>query len=271
MSRPRAFEGLNRGGHFAIRMSTAEHHAQHPPTPRASRSPAHRRDLGHLLPEHDAQVMKRRGLDYDCLRELKPDIIYVAQSGWATTDPPRLPLLRNVLARPVGLASMGGLPGPPPAGWSSPTTTTPGLGERGHHPHALHHRHRTGRGQFIDLAQTRSAPPCCRSRCSTGPSTAARSAAGMPERQPPPPTRRRRPTALPCRADDSWVAIACYTDEGGGPCARSWATALAGRPGARQRRRALRPPGRAAVAELGVPLHAVARRLDTRGDPFAWR
>ncbi|TRW76760.1 CoA transferase [Mycolicibacterium sp. 018/SC-01/001] len=101
-----------------------------------------------------AGVMAHRGFGYDDLRQIKPDIVYVSNSGFGDTGPYREFKTWGPIVQAVsGLTYTSGLPDDEPAGWgysymdhgSAFYMTVAILA-------ALHHRDRTGEGQHVDLA-----------------------------------------------------------------------------------------------------------------------
>ncbi len=157
-------------------------------------------------------VLDRLGLGYDVLRELRPDIIYVQQSGMGAAGTyGRMRTVGPVAAAFAGQSEMSGLPEPAmPAGWGYSFLDWMGaysfaLAILG----ALYHRGRTGQGQWIDASQ-----------CEAGLFLGAvpvldHSANGRAWRR----TGNRSPYipaaphgAYPCRGDDRWIAIACFDD-----------------------------------------------------------
>lgn len=104
-------------------------------------------------------VMERRGLGYDVLREIKPDIIYAQQSGAGQVGTYEAFRATGPIANAItGLCEQSGLPEPAmPAGWGYSYLDWIGaynfavaiLG-------AIFHRDRTGEGQWIDASQAES-------------------------------------------------------------------------------------------------------------------
>jgi crotonobetainyl-CoA:carnitine CoA-transferase CaiB-like acyl-CoA transferase len=170
-------------------------------------------------------VLDRLGLGYDALKEIRPDIIYVQQSGMGSSGKyGRLRTVGPIAASFAGISDMSGLPEPAmPAAWGYSYLDWMGaygfaqaiLG-------ALYHRAETGRGQAIDASQCEAGLILCgqsvldwsasgRTWTRTGNRSVNRSAAPH--------------GAYRCRGEDRWIAIACLTDA-------HWSSlaAVAGRP-----------------------------------------
>lgn len=102
-----------------------------------------------------AGVMERMGLGYEVLKEIKPDIIMIAMSGYGTTGPERDFVSYGPAQVPLsGMSSLTGYTGWRPMhvgiSYGDPTA---GLHGAFAVLAALLYRARTGRGQFIDLSQ----------------------------------------------------------------------------------------------------------------------
>lgn len=200
---PRAFHGLDRGKRsIAINLSD----------PRG-------RDLYlRLIEQSDVvlenfspRVMPSLGLSYDVLSEANPRIIMVALSASGATDGPwrNLVTYGPSLAALYGLKSLLGYPDDP-----QPREDTADLDPTaaGHAfialLAALEHRERTGRGQFIDLAQgeatlQRAAQPLMDwllNRRDAGP-RGNRSSAMAPH------------GVFPALGEDAWLAIVVRSDD----------------------------------------------------------
>ena len=155
----------------------------HPRGPRDRQAAG--RDVRHRRRGLLARRARRLGLGYDVLREIKPDIIYVQQSGMGSAR--HLRALRTVgpiAAAFAGTSEMSGLPEPAmPAGWGYSYLDWMGaysfaLAILG----ALHHRDRTGAGPVDRRVAVRGRPlPRRASPSSTGRPTAA---SGRRHRQP---------------------------------------------------------------------------------------
>jgi crotonobetainyl-CoA:carnitine CoA-transferase CaiB-like acyl-CoA transferase len=222
-----------------------------------------------------AGVMERLGFGYEALRAIKPDIIYLSNCGFGATGPYQpFKTWGPVVQAVSGLTHTSALPGQPPAGWGYSYMDHGGayfaaialLA-------ALHHRHRTGEGQWIDLATTEAAATL------TGPAILdytvngrrSRPAAGIDS------NRGEVPMAphgiYPARGDDRWVAIACRDDRdwaaltseiGEGWSADPALGTLAGRLACRDELET-----RVGGWTAGQDAFAVERRLQARGVPAA--
>ena len=101
-------------------------------------------------------VLQRRGLDYDSLRAIKPDIIVLSMPGAGETGPLRdyvsYAMTAEALSGVGGLAGYedGPLLGHLPMGWGDVVNAISGALAV---VTALHHRNETGQGQYIEAAQ----------------------------------------------------------------------------------------------------------------------
>ena len=158
-------------------------------------------------------VLQRLGLGYDVLKQIKPDIIYIQQAGMgAHGEYGRLRTIGPVAAAFAGTSEMSGLPEPAmPVGWGYSFLDWMGaysyaLALLG----ALHHRNRTGEGQWIDASQ------CESGLFLAGPAVLDWSANGrvwnrIGNRSPYKPAAPHG--AFRCAGEDRWIAIACFTDD----------------------------------------------------------
>ena len=99
-------------------------------------------------------VLARRGLDYDALRRVRPDLIMVSVSAYGQTSPwSDRPGFDGVIQATSGLMHMAGDPEGPPSSLAfaiaDNTTAVHGFAALGF---ALLHRERTGEGQHVDIA-----------------------------------------------------------------------------------------------------------------------
>jgi crotonobetainyl-CoA:carnitine CoA-transferase CaiB-like acyl-CoA transferase len=157
-------------------------------------------------------VLDNWGLGYDALRAIKPDIIYVQQSGMGAKGTyGRFRTVGPIANSFSGLSEMSGLPEPaPPAGWGYSY-----LDWMGAYSFALamlsglFHRARTGEGQWIDASQ------CEVGLFIAGTTILDYSANGRiwsryGNRSPYKPAAPHG--AYPCAGDDRWLAIACFSE-----------------------------------------------------------
>ena len=216
--------GVNRSGYFADRNSSKRSITLNLKTPRAQ-------DLARrLIAASDVVAnnftpgtMEKFGLGYDAVREIRPDVVYLAMSMQGASGPDHKYLgFGLTIGALTGLQHLCGLPDREPAGT--------GTNFPDHIPNpchaafavlaALRHRRRTGEGQYIDVAQTEPTiallgPAILQYTANgeiagrTGNQRGAKAAHGV----------------YPCAGDDRWIAIAAWTD-------RAWAALVAvlGRP-----------------------------------------
>jgi crotonobetainyl-CoA:carnitine CoA-transferase CaiB-like acyl-CoA transferase len=99
-------------------------------------------------------VMRTFGLDYASLAEAHPSLIYASISGYGQTGPSASKGGFDLIAQGVsGLMSVTGEPGRPPVKVGVPLTDLgAALFAVSAILAALHYRHRTGRGQYIDTS-----------------------------------------------------------------------------------------------------------------------
>ena len=211
-------------------------------------------------------VLDSWGLGYDALRAIKPDIIYVQQSGMGAKGTyGRFRTVGPIANSFSGLSEMSGLPEPAmPAGWGYSYLDWMGAYSFALAMlSALFHRARTGEGQWIDASQSEVG------LFISGTAILDWSANGRiwsryGNRSPYKPAAPHN--AYPCAGDDRWLAIACFTEAEWRALAE-----VAGHPewanDARfaRSRRAARAPGRARRARRRVD--EIAGRLSRRCSP----
>ena len=160
-------------------------------------------------------VLKRWGFDYEALRSIKPDIIYVSNCGFGHTGPyGTFRTWGPIVQAACGLTFSSGLPDMLPAGW--------GYSYMDHHggnimaiailTALVHHLH-TGEGQWVDMSCTEAGAALL------GPLVLDYTVNGRPLRRPGMPNSNRSqcPPMAPhgiyaCAGDDDWVAISCRDD-----------------------------------------------------------
>ncbi len=162
-------------------------------------------------------VLERLGLGYEVMKSIKPDIIYIQQSGMGSAGTyGRFRTVGPVAASFGGTSEMSGLPEPAmPAGWGYSYLDWMGaygfaLAILG----AIFHRDRTGEGQFIDSSQCESGTFLSGATVLDW-SANGRSWSRIGNRSPYKPAAphgayRCRPDAE--KGDDSWIAIACFDE-----------------------------------------------------------
>ena len=109
-----------------------------------------------VIESFSAGMLRKRGLDYDVLKRIKPDLIMISISALGRTGPWKdwIGYGRNLHAL-SGLSALIGYPGGPPRGLTVQwTDTVTGLTAAFSVLAALHHRLETGAGQYIDLSMT---------------------------------------------------------------------------------------------------------------------
>ena len=163
-----------------------------------------------------AGVLKRWGFSYEEMVELKPDIIYVSNSGFGHQGPySKFKTWGPVVQAVSGLTFQSGLPDMPPAGWGySYMDHTGGYLMAIAILMALYHRNRTGIGQWIDMSCTDGAVAL------NGPAILDYTVNGRPLRRAGSPHSNRsiHPLMAPhgifkCDGEDQWVAIAVRHQE----------------------------------------------------------
>ena len=108
-----------------------------------------------VVENFSAQTLQSWGLGYEELKKIKPDIVYVSQSGFGHTGRHREYLTMGPIAQAFsGLTFLSGLPGEQPAGrgWSY-LDDTGGMYIAFSTMTALYNRNITGQGQHVDLSQ----------------------------------------------------------------------------------------------------------------------
>ena len=106
-------------------------------------------------------VMERLGLSYDRLRQVRPDLIYCAISGFGQTGPDALkPAYDQIIQGLSGIMAINGDERLNPLRCGFPVCdTVGGLNAAFAIMGALYYRERTGEGQFIDVALVDSIMP----------------------------------------------------------------------------------------------------------------
>ena len=158
-------------------------------------------------------VMERWGLGYEALRAIRPDIVYVQQSGMGAQGRyGRMRTVGPIAAAFTGISEMSGLPEPaPPAGWGY--SYLDWMGAYGFAQAILAgllHRERTGEGQWIDASQCESGLMLTGVQCLEW-ALHGRAFARTGNRSP---YLRAAPHgAYRCAGEDRWIAIACFGED----------------------------------------------------------
>ena len=153
--------------------------------------------------------MRRWGMEYSRLRQLKPDLIMLSSSLNGQTGPQAsLAGFGTMGAQLAGFGAITGWPDRPPAGpfvaysdYTAPKFVAASILA------ALRHRRVTGEGQHIDLSQVESAihflAPAMLDFTTNG---------HVLERRGNRSDRAAPHGVYPCRGEDAWVAIVCDTE-----------------------------------------------------------
>lgn len=157
-------------------------------------------------------VLERLGLGYEVMKKLKPEIIYVQQSGMGSHGMyGRFRTVGPIAAAFSGVSEMSGLPEPAmPAGWGY--SYLDWIGAYGFAQAilgALHHRNITGEGQRVDSSQCEAgifvAGPTILEHSATK-GTFSRYGNRSPYKQAAPHGIYRT------SGNDRWIAIACFDE-----------------------------------------------------------
>ena len=169
-----------------------------------------------VVENFSATVLERWGLDYEAQRAIRPDVIYASMSGFGHTGRDRHYVTWGPTAQALsGLTFMSGLPGEEPAGWGfSYMDHTAGYYGAMACLTALHHRSRTGQGQWLDLSQVEAGMAL------TGTAILDKTVNGRPFRREGSPPGNRSPNygvaphnTYRCKGEDRWCAITVFDDD----------------------------------------------------------
>jgi len=156
-------------------------------------------------------VARNWGLDYDDVRKVRPDVVYLASQGYGRGGP---------LGEVQGFGPMNGAFAGACWVWNHPDAPYPAASSLNHPDHvasklgvvavlaALEHRRRTGEGQLIDLAQSEAAAFLLGEAYLEGPCTGRPAGARgnvVPYACP--------HGVYPAAGEDRWVAIAVVGDD----------------------------------------------------------
>jgi len=162
-----------------------------------------------------AGVMERLGFDYEQLRVIRPDIVYVSNCGFGHTGPyVKFKSWGPIVQAMSGLTFTSGLRDQAPAGWGYSYMDHTGAYYMAMALlMALYHRERSGEGQWIDLAMTEAGTTL------NGPALLdytvngrALRRQGMPDSNRSQWPRMAPHGIYPTQGEDAWVAISCRDD-----------------------------------------------------------
>ena len=203
--------GINRSGYFAVCNRGKKDCTMDLKTPEAVNVMKRLVKVSDILVENfPPRVMDSLGLGYSVLKEIKPDLIMISESGYGATGPDKECLAYGpVLEAYSGLSSLIGYPDKPPLGSLLPTSDQAAATSSVFAALcALHYRKITGEGQHIDVSEIETLINCI---------PEAIMEYTMNQRQPLPPGNRDEVMAphgcYRCQGEDNWIAIAINTDE----------------------------------------------------------
>lgn len=163
-----------------------------------------------------AGVLDKWGFDYQALKAIKPDIVYVSNCGFGHIGPyAKYKTWGPIVQAISGLTFTSSLPNQQPAGWGYSYMDHTGAYYMAMAIMlALLHRQKTGEGQWVDLACTEAATTL------NGPVLLDWTVNHNPSRKATQPDSNRSQYApmaphgiYRCQGDDEWVAISCRNDE----------------------------------------------------------
>ena len=158
-----------------------------------------------------AGVLERRGLGYEDLRLVKPDIVMISMPGYGNEGPHSQYVAygQNLMAY-AGLSMLWGFPDSPLD--ARPSVHYSDFVSAAHGATAimaaLEHRSRTGEGQFIEIPQSETLASTM-GVALLDYLTNGRSWQPVGNRS----MYAAPPGCYPCRGDDQWCAVACFTDD----------------------------------------------------------
>jgi crotonobetainyl-CoA:carnitine CoA-transferase CaiB-like acyl-CoA transferase len=162
-----------------------------------------------VIENYSPRVMPNLGIDYPVLKAINPTIIYCSMPGYGPEGPFQHFVSYGTTIDPhSGLASRMGYPGEDPhmSGNAYPDPAS-GMFATGAIMTALFSRYRTGKGQYISMAQAESGTAL------TGEASLGYQLSGeVPPRIGNGHVRKAPHGAYPCKGDDKWVAISVGTE-----------------------------------------------------------
>jgi benzylsuccinate CoA-transferase BbsF subunit len=213
-SRPYAegVPGINRSGYFADRNSNKKSITLNLKTAEGQALARKLIETSDIVANNFTPgTMEKFGLGYEDVKKIRRDVIYLAMSMAGSSGPEHKYLgFGLTIGALTGIQFLSGLPDKEPAGT--------GTNFPDHIPNpchaafavlaALRHRRRTGRGQYIDVAQTEPTVALL------GPTMMDCAANGnVPGRMGNQRTDCAPHGVYPCRGADRWIAISAWQDE----------------------------------------------------------
>jgi len=203
--------GVNRGGQFNTYNRNKKSCTLNLAQPRAKEIAKELVSISDVVVENfSPPVMTRLGLDYEVCRKIKPDIIFLSLSGYGASGPSRDFVSYGMqLQAFAGIAALTGYASGPPRNLGTPVAdTVGGLAAAFGILAALHHRRRTGTGQYIDISQCEGlAAVCPEAILSYTMNGEVQGRVGNRDDFMAPHNVYR------CLGEDNWVSIAVSTDE----------------------------------------------------------
>jgi benzylsuccinate CoA-transferase BbsF subunit len=204
--------GLNRGGYynyFNANLYSMALNMKRPEALDVAKRLIAKADV--VMENFAAGVIEKWGLSYDVVREIKPDVIMLRQSGFGTPGPyAELPAFGMTLAGITGIPNFIGWPdsSPLPVGVAAytdcicPRFATAALIA------ALEYRKKTGKGQLLDLSQFETSlyfilPAILDYQANAREPSRVGNACSFAAPH----------NVYRCQGDDRWCAIAVFTDD----------------------------------------------------------
>lgn len=165
-----------------------------------------------IVENFSARVLRQWGLDWESIESFKPDTILVSMAGFGHTGPMKdYVSFGPTLHALAGITKLTTFPGHGPIGYGySYADHVGGMSGALGVMQALNYRYRTGKGQFVDVAQLEGLTSLL--------STALLECTfnGRPPK--PMGNKLQHPAVAPhdvyrCKGDDRWVAIAVFDEE----------------------------------------------------------
>lgn len=153
--------GLDRSGyfnHFSSNIMSLALNMEHPQAMDIVRKLTAKSDV--VMENFTPGVMEKWGITYDVLKQVKPDIIMLRQSGFGNQGPnSKQPAFGMILAAMAGIPNFIGWPNgsPLPIGVSAYTDCISPRFAISALIAALDHRDKTGEGQYLDISQFETA------------------------------------------------------------------------------------------------------------------